>query len=141
MKRIFSSHTHEKTFEIAKNLGKTAGKGDIFALYGDLGSGKTVMAKGIASGMGIKEEVTSPTFNLLEVYDGRLTLYHFDLYRIESEKELDMLFFEEYWEGDGVSVIEWAERAGTRLPERIIRVGLEYVDETTRRISIEYPDD
>jgi len=141
MKRIFSSNTHEKTFEIAEKLGKTAKKGDIFALYGDLGSGKTVMAKGIASGLGIKEDVTSPTFNLLEIYEGRLTLYHFDLYRIGSETELDMLFFEEYWEGDGVSVIEWAERAGTRLPERIIRVCLEYVDETTRRISVEYPDD
>jgi tRNA threonylcarbamoyladenosine biosynthesis protein TsaE len=76
----------------------------------------------------------------MEIYEGPLTLYHFDLYRIEHERELDNLFFEEYWEGDGVSIIEWADRAMDRLPPHAIKIYLEYIDEDSRRITIEYPD-
>ncbi len=130
----------EETFNLAASLAKKADAGDIFALKGDLGTGKTIFAKGFAQGLKINEEITSPTFNLMEVYRGRLEFYHFDLYRIENENELDNLFFEEYWEGKGVSVIEWAERAGKRLPSHTITIRLLYIDDTKREIHIEYPD-
>ncbi len=134
------SKTPDETFEAGKALGKNARPGDVFALSGELGSGKTVIAKGIACGMGITDDITSPTFTLLEIYEGKVLMYHFDLYRIEDQRELDNLYFEEYWEGEGVSVIEWAERAKNRLPASTTHITLEYVDETTRRIKIEHPD-
>ena len=137
----FISDSPEKTDEIAFELGAKAQKGDCFALIGDLGCGKTQFAKAFARGMGIDEMITSPTFTLLEEYEGHIPLYHFDLYRLADESELDALFFEEYWEGDGISLIEWADRAGTRLPQTAIFIKFEYIDATTRRISIEYPDD
>ncbi len=134
------SKSADETFDAGRALGKNARPGDVFALSGELGSGKTVIAKGIACGMGITDDITSPTFTLLEVYEGNLPLYHFDLYRINDLHELDNLFFEEYWEGDGVSVIEWAERAKIRLPAHATHITLEYLDETTRRILIERSD-
>lgn len=137
----YTSDSPERTDAIAFALGKKAQKGDCFALIGDLGCGKTQFAKAFALGMGIHEVITSPTFTLLEEYEGPITLYHFDLYRLADESELDPLFFEEYWEGDGVSLIEWADRAGTRLPKKAIVIRFDYIDATTRRLSIEYPDD
>ncbi len=140
MNREIITTTEDETRLAGIRLGSKSNKGDIIALSGDLGTGKTVMAKGIARGMGISEEITSPTFTLLEIYEGVLNLYHFDLYRIKSTEELDQLYFEEYWNGDGVSVIEWPERCGTRLPDNKIMVRLEYIDENRRKITIEYPD-
>ncbi len=122
---------------IARRLGAEATPGTVFALTGGLGTGKTVFARGLAAGMGIDEEITSPTYTLLDVHEGRIPLYHFDLYRIEKSDELDRLFFEEYWEGKGVSVIEWADRALDRLPAGYIMITLEYLDETRRSITIE----
>ncbi len=122
---------------IARRLGADATPGTVFALTGELGTGKTVFARGLAAGMGIDEEITSPTYTLLDVHEGRIPLYHFDLYRIEKSDELDRLFFEEYWEGEGVSVIEWADRALDRLPAGYIMITLEYLDETRRSITIE----
>jgi len=130
----------EETFKLAASLAQKAEPGDTFALYGDLGTGKTIFAKGFAHGLDITEDITSPTFNLMEVYQGRLPFYHFDLYRIETPDELDNLFFEEYWEGRGTSLIEWAERAEGRLPASAAIVTLTYLDENRRRITIEYPD-
>jgi len=130
----------EETFNAGKMLGAKAKPGNVIALFGELGSGKTVIAKGVARGLGIEEDITSPTFTLLEIYEARIPLYHFDLYRIDNPHELDNLFFEEYWESEAVSVIEWAERAADRIPDNAIRIAIEYVDETTRRIRIEYPD-
>ncbi len=134
------SHSSSETFETGRNLGLKARPGDLFALYGDLGTGKTVLAKGIARGLGISEEITSPTFTLLEIYENILPFYHFDLYRIDNPRELDALYFEEYWEGDGVSVVEWADRAAGRLPETALRITLEYLEESIRSITIERPD-
>lgn len=140
MKEEFTSRSESETLLIAEKLGQAARKGDVFALIGELGAGKTIIAKGIARGLGIEEEITSPTFTLLEVYQHRTPLYHFDLFRIESTAEFDQLAFEEYWDDDGVSVIEWAERAESRLPENTITVYIEYLDEIARRIIVEYPD-
>ncbi|MBN2079399.1 MAG: tRNA (adenosine(37)-N6)-threonylcarbamoyltransferase complex ATPase subunit type 1 TsaE [Spirochaetes bacterium] len=122
---------------IAREMGAGATPGTVLALVGGLGTGKTVFARGLAEGMGIAGEITSPTYTLLDVHEGRIPLYHFDLYRIEKSEELDRLFFEEYWEGDGVSVIEWADRALDRLPDGHIRITLDYLDETRRSITIE----
>jgi conserved hypothetical nucleotide-binding protein len=135
----YITQSQEETFAIGVELGKKAKPGDIFALIGDLGTGKTILAKGIAKGLGIDEEITSPTFTLLEVYESPISLYHFDLYRISNNAELENLFFEEYWFGDGVSVIEWADRAVKRLPEDIYIITLEYIDNNRRKITVEYP--
>ena len=139
-KETFISHSVGETVSYFFNMGRRARAGDVYALYGELGAGKTLIASAIARGMGITGDVTSPTFALLEIYDGKLPLYHFDLYRINDEKELDNLFFEEYWEGEGVSVIEWPEIAGRRLPKAAVKINVVYIDENVREISLEYPD-
>jgi len=141
MKQVhYITSSQEETFDVGYELGKKAKKGDIFGLIGDLGTGKTILAKGIAKGLGINEEITSPTFTLLEVYEAAIPLYHFDLYRISDDSELENLFFEEYWYDDGVSVIEWAERAMKRLPNDIFIIRLEYTGKNRRKITIEHPD-
>mgnify|MGYP000893689478 FL=1 len=141
MARNLISHSMEETLDLAAELGRNAAPGSVFALIGELGAGKTIVAKGIARGMGITDEITSPTFTLMEIYEGAVPLYHFDLYRINSPDELDQLFFEEYWEGDGISVIEWADRALDRLPASRITVTIGYMNETSRSITIEHPGD
>lgn len=140
MKREITALSVEETINIAADLGRNAVRGDIFTISGELGAGKTVFARGIAAGMGIDDDITSPTFSLMEVHEGRVPLYHFDLYRLESPSELDELGFEEYWEGDGVSVIEWPERAAGRLPSGMTAIVIEYTGTASRRITIEYPD-
>ena len=140
MIREIISDTDEITRATGIELGKSSKKGDIFGITGGLGAGKTVLAKGIAEGLGIQEMITSPTFTLLEIYQGDKTLYHFDLYRIESQGELLNLNFEEYWNGSGISVIEWADKASGLLPEDMIKIRLDYIDEKRRKITIEYPD-
>ncbi len=138
MKKTVISRSVGETMALAEELGRAAVGGSVFALIGGLGSGKTIIAKGIARGMGIIDEITSPTFTLLEIYDGRCALYHFDLYRIERDEELDRLYFEEYWHDDsGVSVIEWADRALNRLPDGYIKIEISHVDENNRSISVE----
>jgi tRNA threonylcarbamoyladenosine biosynthesis protein TsaE len=140
MKKEIITASEDETYETARELGSRARPGDVFALTGDLGAGKTIMAKGIARGLNVPDDVTSPTFTLMEIYEGDLTLYHFDLYRIDDERELDLLYFEEYWEGRGVCVIEWADRAGHRLPDTAIRLHLQHLGDDRRKIIIEYPD-
>jgi len=140
MKKTIISNSPEETFSLAEDLGKKINAPIVIALSGDLGSGKTIFTKGLAAGLGIEEDITSPTFSLMESYQGEKTLYHFDLYRIENLNEFDNLRFEEYWEGDGVSVIEWPEKAGDLLPEKRINVFIEYIDENRREITVEYTD-
>jgi tRNA threonylcarbamoyladenosine biosynthesis protein TsaE len=141
MKKALKHITNlEQTRQVAYELGLEAKPGTVIAFYGDLGTGKTVMTKEIARALDIAEDITSPTYTLMEEYPGKLPFYHFDLYRIENDAEFDFLCFEEYWEGQGVSVIEWAERAKERLPENTISIHLEYIDENTRSILIEYSD-
>ncbi len=141
MTRTVISHSMEETLAMAEQLGREAARGSVFALIGDLGAGKTILAKGIARGLGISDEITSPTFTLMEIYEGPVPFYHFDLYRINRPEELDQLFFEEYWEDDGVSVIEWADRALGRLPASRITINIEYLNDTSRSITIEHPGD
>ncbi len=104
------SHNVAQTHRLGALLGALLEPGDVVLLQGDLGAGKTVFTQGIAAGLEIEGTVNSPTFTLLKEYFGRLPLYHFDLYRIESPDEVESLGFEDYFDSDGVSVVEWAER-------------------------------
>ena len=111
----------DETYELGRKYAAKAYPGEVIALDGDLGCGKTVFAKGFADGLGVKEPVTSPTFTILRQYDeGRLPLYHFDVYRIESSDEMFETGFDEYITGDGVCLIEWAENVRDILPDDTI---------------------
>jgi tRNA threonylcarbamoyladenosine biosynthesis protein TsaE len=140
MKKTVISGSEKDTMETAIEIGKNSPPGTIITLSGDLGAGKTVMAKGIAKGLNIEDDITSPTFSLFEMYQGDIPFYHFDLYRIEDENELTHLDFDEYWYGEGVTVIEWPERAPRFLTGPVISINIERIDDETRRITIEYPD-
>lgn len=119
----FESYGEKDTYEFAKKLGMQAKPGMIFTLDGDLGVGKTVFTKGFAVGLGIGEVVDSPTFTILKTYeDGRLPLYHFDVYRIGDVSEMDEIGYDDYVYGDGVCLIEWAELIEEILPMHYTRV-------------------
>ena len=114
------------TYSLGQRLGREAKKGDIFCLNGDLGVGKTVFTQGFAAGLGITEPVNSPTFTILQQYDeGRLPLYHFDVYRIGDVSEMDEVGYEDCFYGDGVTLIEWPERIRELLPEHEVTVTIE----------------
>ena len=114
------------TYSLGQRLGREAKKGDIFCLNGELGAGKTVFTQGFAAGLGITEPVNSPTFTILQQYDeGRLPLYHFDVYRIGDVSEMDEVGYEDCFYGDGVTLIEWPERIRELLPEHVVTVTIE----------------
>ena len=124
--KIYETYSPEETHALGKRLGAEAKPGDVYILVGDLGVGKTVFTQGIAEGLGITEPVSSPTFTIVQVYDeGRLPLYHFDVYRIGDIEEMDEVGFEEYVMGDGVSLIEWANLIEEILPENRTEVIIE----------------
>lgn len=132
-----TSESFEETVMLGEMLGTLAGPGDIIAMTGELGSGKTHFARGVARGLGVASStpVTSPTFTLLNCYLGRLPLYHFDLYRLAGASDLYDLGFEEYFYGEGVCLIEWAERLGESMPEERLEVSFIYRDESCRIIT------
>lgn len=114
---VYETNSPEETFALAEQLGKQAVPGTVYTLTGDLGVGKTVFAQGMASGLGIREAVNSPTFTIVQVYDeGRLPFYHFDVYRIGDIEEMDEIGYEDYFYGDGVCLVEWAELVEELLP-------------------------
>ena len=116
----------EETFQLGKRLGEQAVPGQIYTLNGDLGTGKTVFTKGMAAGLGISEPVSSPTFTIVQEYDGgRLPLYHFDVYRIGDLEEMEEIGYDDYFFGDGICLIEWAELIRELLPDRVISVTIE----------------
>ena len=125
----------EQTWRIGEMLGRALGAGDTICLYGDLGAGKTSFSYGIALGLEVREQyITSPTYTFVNEYEGRVPLYHIDLYRLNDPEELENIGFEEYIDSDGVTVIEWAERAEDELPVERLSVYLTYVDEKSREI-------
>ena len=132
----FISTSAEKTAKIAKNIAKTCKKGDILLLFGDLGAGKTVFAKGFISFFS-GQNVVSPTFTILNTYSAKFPIYHFDLYRIKDISELDQIGFYEYVYGDGISLIEWPERLSGILTNNVIKVKIEKIDDNTREIIME----
>lgn len=119
----FESNSPEETFEFGKEMGRKAKPGDIITLSGDLGVGKTVFAQGFAEGLDIIEPINSPTFTIIQVYEGgRLPLYHFDVYRIADPEEMYEIGFEDYFFGEGVCLVEWANLISELLPENITKV-------------------
>lgn len=128
----------EDTIAAGSKLARKLKKGSCVALIGDLGSGKTVFTKGIAHGLGVKNAryVNSPTFVIIKEYAGKLPLYHFDLYRLDHPSSLDEMNYEEYFYGDGVTVIEWADKIRELLPKEYIEVKLTVVDQDKRKIEI-----
>jgi tRNA threonylcarbamoyladenosine biosynthesis protein TsaE len=132
------SESIEQTLQIAHFIGEKLRKGDVLALSGELGSGKTCFTGGLARGLGVddKYQITSPTFTLINEYPARCKLYHFDVYRLNSYSEFDDLGYEEYFCSDGVVVIEWAEKIVQILPEETIFISFKYLDENRRKIVI-----
>lgn len=119
----FETFSAEETFRLGEMTGGKLKPGTVVCLDGDLGVGKTVFVKGVAKGLGIKEPVVSPTFTILQEYrEGRIPLYHFDVYRIEDPEEMYEIGFDDYLYGDGVCLIEWAKRVTELLPENVLRI-------------------
>ena len=115
---IYETFSPRETAELGRKLGEHASSGDVYTLIGDLGVGKTVFTQGIAEGLGIKETVNSPTFTILQVYEGgRLPFYHFDVYRIGDIEEMDEIGYEEYFYGNGMCMIEWGNLLTEILPK------------------------
>ncbi len=138
---VMESLCEEETCALGEKIGREAKPGEVYTVIGDLGVGKTALTKGVAKGLGIKEPVSSPTFTIVQEYEeGRLPLYHFDVYRIGDVEEMEEIGFEDYLDGGGVCLIEWADLIREILPEtyREIRIekdlekGFDY-----RRITIE----
>lgn len=115
----------KETLLIGEILGQTLANGSIVALNGNLGAGKTVLVKGIAKGLGIQEEPNSPTFVILNTYEGKYPLYHFDFYRLSSESELEDLNYLDYFYGSGITVVEWAEKIKEAFPQDCIKIDIE----------------
>lgn len=133
----YFSDSEEKTKEIAKKLAFHLGKGSFLAVYGDLGAGKTAFVKGLAEGLGVSENIVSPTFTILRAYEsGTLPLYHLDVYRIADEDELFEIGFDDYAEGDGVCVCEWADLIPDALPGKRLDITIERISDHERRIVV-----
>ena len=139
--KIIETNSPEETFALGRQIGQQAKAGEVYTLVGDLGVGKTVLTQGVAVGLGIEEPVNSPTFTIMQIYgDGRIPFYHFDVYRIGDVEEMDEIGYEDYFYGDGVCLIEWANLIKEILPparkqitiEKDLSKGFDY-----RRITIE----
>lgn len=123
---LWETNKPEETFEIGEWMGREAKAGQVYCLNGDLGVGKTVFTQGFAKGLGIEDTVSSPTFTILQQYeDGRLPLYHFDVYRIGDVEEMEEIGYEDCFYGDGVCLIEWSSLITEILPEQIITIVIE----------------
>lgn len=122
---IKETHSSEETEKLGYETGLKAKAGDIFCLSGDLGVGKTVFTKGFAKGLGIDEDITSPTFTLINEYNGRIPLYHFDVYRVGDPEEMKYIGCDEYFFGEGVCLIEWAELIEEMIPENAVWIKIE----------------
>ncbi|OHX41714.1 tRNA (adenosine(37)-N6)-threonylcarbamoyltransferase complex ATPase subunit type 1 TsaE [Cytobacillus oceanisediminis] len=131
----FISKKPEDTIAFSERLGSLLQPGDVLALEGDLGAGKTTFTKGLAKGLNITRNVNSPTFTIIKEYQGRLPLYHMDVYRVEDSFE--DLGFDEYFEGNGVTVVEWAHLVKEQLPEELLTIYLYLDDNDSRKLVLE----
>lgn len=131
-----------ETFELGRKLAQRLKPGDVLSLEGDLGTGKTALTKGIAAGLGIAGPVTSPTFTLVNTYEGKTVLHHFDVYRVDDPEELYTIGWEEYFDDDAITVVEWGDRFLELLPLNTLRIRIERDDENPdkRTITIERQD-
>ena len=123
---IIETFSTDETYEFGRKMGSEARPGDVYCLNGDLGVGKTVFTQGFAAGLGIREAVSSPTFTIVQEYDGKeMPFYHFDVYRIGDVEEMDEIGFEDYVYGEGVCLIEWAELIREILPDDFVSISIE----------------
>ncbi len=138
---IVEAMKENETWELGRRLGAQAKPGQVYALIGDLGTGKTVLSQGFAKGLGVEEPVNSPTFTILQIYEeGRLPFYHFDVYRIGDVEEMEEIGYEDCFYGTGVSLVEWADLIEEILPQEYIRISIEKDLEKSfdyRKITIE----
>lgn len=144
--KTYEINREAETAELAEKLAVELTPGDIVALYGDLGTGKTTFCKAAIRALGVEDVVTSPTFTIVKEYKGRLPVYHFDVYRVHSEEDLFEIGCEDYFFGRGVCFVEWADLVEGLLeevePEHLYRIRFDYAEEEEgRRILIEYPGD
>ncbi len=131
------SNSAEETIEIGSMIGEKLKKGDVLSLRGSLGAGKTVLAKGIAKAFGITEAIVSPTFTLVQEYEGKMKLYHLDLYRLSGEDEFESMGGEEFLYPDGVTLIEWSEKIQSMLPDNTIYITIDINEDLSRSINAE----
>ncbi|MDI3546835.1 MAG: tRNA threonylcarbamoyladenosine biosynthesis protein TsaE [Halanaerobiales bacterium] len=137
----YLSRSEEDTIRLGERIGELVEPGQLILLAGELGAGKTVLTQGIAGGLGVEDEVTSPTYKLINEYEGELPLFHMDLYRLEEEEELYELGFEDYLERDGIIVIEWPDLAYDLLPPDFIYIKINILGDESREILIESEGD
>ena len=125
-KMVTETRSPEQTYELGKKIGQQARPGQVYTLTGDLGVGKTVFTQGVAAGLGITEPVSSPTFTIVQIYEeGRLPFYHFDVYRIGDIEEMEEIGYDDYFFGEGICLIEWAELIEEILPKDRISITIE----------------
>lgn len=137
MKVSIVVNSPEETIALGKKIGSLLKRGDCIAYSGGLGAGKTTMTRGISMGLNLGDEVTSPTFSLVNEYAGeKLTLYHFDMYRITSSEDLETTGFYDYMDDNSVLAVEWSENIASELPENAIKINIERIDDSTRKITI-----
>lgn len=123
---IIETNSEKETREVGRQIARDAQAGQVFALVGDLGVGKTVFTQGMAEGLGISEPVNSPTFTILQVYEGgRLPFYHFDVYRIEEPEEMEEIGYEDCFYGNGICLVEWADLIRELMPEHTVTITIE----------------
>lgn len=135
---IFYTSSPEETMELGKKMGEGLKTGDLIALVGELGAGKTLFTKGLVQGLGVTGYVKSPSFTIVNEYKGRLSVYHIDLYRLGDINEIHELGIEEYFYSDGITIVEWADKAYSLLPEKYILIKFFYTGEKTRKINVEW---
>ena len=140
MDKVFRTKSPKETQTLGEELGKKLKPGNVIALIGDLGTGKTCLTQGITRGVGIAphEVVSSPSYILINEYNGNIPIYHIDLYRIETFEEIAELGLSEYVDGVGICIIEWADRMGDVLPDTCIKVHITWENENTRSIKIQH---
>ena len=137
MQTSIITNSPEETISFAQKVGAKLTGGDVVAYKGSMGAGKTTFTRGLAIGMGLPDEVISPTFALVNEYRGEITLYHFDMYRIQNSDDLETTGFYDYISDDNVLAIEWSENISDCLPEKTIFITIKRIDEDTREITIE----
>jgi len=135
---VFQTKSPSETIRIGKNIGSVLLPGDVVALVGELGTGKTQFIKGLAAGVGVGKPtyISSPSFTLINEYAGKVPFYHIDLFRLKSEKEAEELGLEEYFQGGGITAIEWADKIPSLLPQEILWIHIRYTGEHTRSFEI-----
>ena len=135
------STSSDQTFDAGKALAAKLSPGDVLAFHGDLGAGKTVFVRGLAEGLGLDARVTSPTFTIVNEYDGKIPLFHFDMYRLSGSDELFEIGWEDYLTRGGICAVEWSEITEDAFPDNTINIYIKKIDDNSREITIDIPEE